>query len=70
MAAELTLETSLGCTAPDHAVGVYAVHRFASEFAGFAARRSEKGSSAIISDAGRGDIVVDEALGLVVHGHP
>jgi len=47
-------------------IGVDAVHRLG---AGFAERRAEEGGLAVLADAGRGEILIEELFELVMRRH-
>ncbi len=66
--AELDLEASIGRTAAYHAISVDAVHRLVGQDALFADRRAEEGASAILANASRGKVLVDEGFQLVMRG--
>ena len=69
MAAELNPEAGVGRAPAHHAVGVDAVHRLVGEHAGFAERRAEEGGLAVLADAGRGEILIEELFELVMRRH-
>jgi hypothetical protein len=68
VAAELDLEAGIGRPPTHHAISIDADHRLVSEHAVFADRRAEEGGLAILPDTGRGEILIDEVLALVMRG--
>jgi hypothetical protein len=66
VAAELDLEPGFGRAPADHAIGVDPVHRLVGQHACFANRRAEEGGLAVAADPGRGKVLVDEGLQLVM----
>src|SRR5260221_7079924 len=69
VAPELDPEAGLGRAPADHAIGVDAVHRRSAAPAGPAERPAEERALAVVAHAGRGHVVIDESLELVVRRH-
>ena len=68
--AELHFESSrFGCTAPDHAVSVDAVHCALSCNTRLARGRAEKGFTVVIADSSSLDVCVEIFLELMVDRH-
>jgi hypothetical protein len=53
VAADPNPRAEIGCSAPDHAPGIDAVHRLLSQRAGATGSGAEEGNLASIADAGR-----------------
>jgi hypothetical protein len=69
MAAELDLEARFGRAPSDHLIGIDTVHGIFRQPAGLAGGRAEEGGFAVVADAGRGEILINEGLELVMRRH-
>ena len=59
---ELALKPGLSCAAPDHLIGIDAVHRPVRQHPGSASGRTEEGGLVVIAEIGRGEIFIEELL--------